>query len=345
MPKQYNKLLFKFATAVHSVYLDAPLPDFPVTFPEGESGYVKRLQRLLRKAERHGNRNVTLQLRDGLRVALRNLCGQLTVLSEQIDQVSKCQPVPSLRDIYQDLIALEQEFTEVEFRRATLSISVFTRPITLDGVSLGRFEIQLDCHHVQRWAAPYRVISRDGRTSASNSDVSHPHVLDERLCEGEGEPVIRSALKQGRLLDFFQVVENVLQTYNDESAYVRLENWDELICDDCGEVTPKSEMAGCSSCERQICEECYDACEECLNALCANCGGRCKTCECLTCDHCLETCPSCKESHCKSCLSERSVCEACENKTDEESDNPEPEQTDPQVEIQSHSMGKAAVLS
>ena len=53
------------------------------------------------------------------------------------------QRLPTQRELFQEIIALEGEFDEVRLdRKGTLS--VVTEPIILDGFDLGRFEIALD---------------------------------------------------------------------------------------------------------------------------------------------------------------------------------------------------------
>src|SRR5690606_20967014 len=102
-------------------------------------------------------------------------------------------------------------------------LSVTTEPITLEGVYLGPFRIELDVDDLAAGeCADYRVIALEPNPAASNCDVTHPHIQDEQLCEGEGRPLIRRALGEGRILDFFEFVASVLRAYNPESPYVSL---------------------------------------------------------------------------------------------------------------------------
>ena len=66
--------------------------------------------------------------------------------------------------------------------------------------------------------------------AAGDEEVTHLHVHDRTLCEEDGRVPIRSALRQGRLCDFFLLVQQVLQTDNAGSAFVRLEDWDSKSC-------------------------------------------------------------------------------------------------------------------
>ncbi len=42
-----------------------------------------------------------------------------------------------------------------------------------------------------------------------------------------------AALTEGRLLDFFMIVRQVLQTYSPDSPYVSLDDWYGRQCSDC----------------------------------------------------------------------------------------------------------------
>jgi hypothetical protein len=43
----------------------------------------------------------------------------------------------------------------------------------------------------------YRVIAKDAHPAESRENVTHPHVMDEVLCEGDGKHGIRRALSEG----------------------------------------------------------------------------------------------------------------------------------------------------
>ena len=114
-------------------------------------------------------------------------------------------------------------------------LSVVTEPIVLAGVYLGPFEIRLQWARPTRGDMPaYRVIAKDPHPAEGRDNVTHPHVMDEILCEGEGRHAVRQALKQGRLLDFFTLVAGILRTYNPESPFVELVLWHGGSCSDCG---------------------------------------------------------------------------------------------------------------
>src|SRR5690606_18801456 len=102
-----------------------------------------------------------------------------------------------------------------------------------------------------------------------------PHVQDEGLCEGEGRQTLRSALEQGRLFEFFLVVERILNTYNAGSAYVSLDEWNGVSCDDCGRTTNEDDSVSCQECGTCSCDDCYRYCESCSESFCAGCAVLC----------------------------------------------------------------------
>ena len=124
-------------------------------------------------------------------------------------------------------MALKGEFTNLDIDIKAHEVAVTTDKITLEDVLLGEFEIRLKWDCIGRVQKPYRVIARDPHPAAKNEDVTHPHVQDEHLCEGEGQTAIAAAIAEGRLYDFFLLVSQVLHTYGRGSAYVALDRWHE----------------------------------------------------------------------------------------------------------------------
>ena len=119
----------------------------------------------------------------------------------------------SVSAIYLDLRALESEFEEVEIDLKTHELVVTTDAIELDGVLLGEFQIRLTWTDIGDSSPPYRVVALDPHPSARRDDVTHPHVQDEQLCEGEGRTAIAAALADSRFHDFFLLVNRLLHTY------------------------------------------------------------------------------------------------------------------------------------
>ena len=168
----------------------------------------------------------------------------------------------SASDIYRDILALDDEFEEVEIDLDEHELSVTTDRIVLEDIDLGPFEIRLDWQRLGASSA-YRVVALDPNPAARSDDVTHPHVQDEQLCEGEGRAAIRAALAEGRLYDFFLLVSQLLHTYGRGSAYVELDDWDGVPCDDCGGSVDEDDRYYCQRCGATLCGSCSVTCQGC----------------------------------------------------------------------------------
>jgi hypothetical protein len=273
----------------------------------------------------------------GWQVAARDVQDRLATrihrLQSALQQIVcelKASPAPfvaSQREIFEDLIALETEFNALDVDLKEKQISVITSPITLEDVYLGSFQIILNWSYLGG-PRPYRVVPTDTDSGAqSRSETPHPHVDGDSLCEGEAKFPIRQALKQGRLFDFFTIVRQTLQTYNSDSAYVQLSDWNGTRCSDCDYVVEEEDRYGCGRCGTSICSEC-----------CRRCNG----CDCYLCAQCVENCSDCNESYCKGCLSpcrkcDTHFCQEC--LTDDQCNDCQPEDDSEQPALETSQAG------
>ena len=243
-------------------------------------------------------------------------------------------------ELFRDLLALSQEFAKVKFDAKANRLSVITEDITLDDFRLGAFNIVLHLETLSTSAsrrAYYEVIAVDANRASANDDVTHPHVQEDRLCEGDAQPTIKLALQQGRLFDFFQIVEQTLGTYNAASAYVTLQEWNGFQCGRCGYSADPDETRDCYGCDVTICDGCTYRCSDCEESFCGNCDQACGGCTESVCKSCSVACSDCDEQFCSDCLTEDQRCTSCEKKTKEESDEGASE-----TPVHSHSVGEAS---
>jgi hypothetical protein len=177
---------------------------------------------------------------------------------------------PKLSALVSELDALEQEFGNTEFDTSDNTIYVITDSITLEDIYLGPFKIQLELNKLSELYqnVPYHVIALEPNPAATDDNVTHPHVSNEILCEGDGCVAIRAALEEGRICDFFTMVRSILNTYNPDSPYVALHDWDGEPCYECGYVMGSDSSYYCSFCERDFCEECATYCRSCDETVC-----------------------------------------------------------------------------
>ncbi|MEQ8208773.1 MAG: hypothetical protein RH917_02995 [Lacipirellulaceae bacterium] len=234
------------------------------------------------------------------------------------DELQPTRPAEHLtaRTAIGELVGLTEEFASVAVDLRRQTISVKTVPIELEEVALGPFEIILDWERLGTNGLSYHVVASQPNPAATDSEVTHPHVSSETLCEGEGQGVINAALKEGRLFDFFLLVQQVLLSYNPDSAYVALDEWQGMRCFDCGGIAAPDDRCDCSACETALCYDCARCCCDCEELQCYECMDSCWACEINCCRHCLRSCEDCEQSFCTSCV-EEGTCDACREAKEE----------------------------
>jgi hypothetical protein len=311
-----NKQLMRLAVALHARLARRP-GDRLIELPVQSWQRCAEIVRQIRRAELRGWQLAGQHLRTNLRHTIPRVETALDAIVSQLPRITTSETLASIGDIYRDLVAIENEFDDVDYHLRDRWLSATTEPIELAGVALGPFEIRLEWTRTGDEPA-YRVIAKDPHPAKSNSSVTHPHVMDERLCEGDGRSTIHQALAQGRLLDFFMLVAGGLRTYNPESPFVALEIWGGATCSDCGAVVDEDEWAACQRCEETICSGCEVACSGCDGCWCSQCVTSCRACDENYCRGCLQSCKACRASVCRGCLDDDERCFNCHEKERQE---------------------------
>src|SRR5262245_47546709 len=200
---------------------------------------------------------------------LKELGIRLADLIQELQDFRQPQTLSKPSELYGDLAALQQESFDVQVNLREHQLSVTTEPVVLEGIDLGRFEICLDWRLLKA-DEPYRVVALDANPAASNSSVTHPHVNGAILCEGDGRASVRRALAEGRLFDFFTMVDRILQTYSVGRAHVELDRWQGKRCEDCsGFIDEEDDYYQCPRCERDVCCDCSSSCSNCDQMFCS----------------------------------------------------------------------------
>ncbi len=314
---------FRIAALLQDRLASQPCELLGTSLPTTDWLRLLQLRRQLAHADARGWDAPRRQILRRIHVTLDDLQQRLQSYQSRAVAERTLRPVP-LADVVRDLEALEEEFPSVELTFRPDRITVETEPVELGGHDLGPFRIVLDLADLQE-AYPYQVIAVDPRPSGINPDVPHPHVSGVRLCEGEGRQALRHALRTGRLLDFFVLVRQVLNTYNDASAYVRLDEWEGIACHDCG-VSVESDMAyGCTACGGNLCGDCALSCRTCDESFCGGCLTDCQECDESFCRSCVRSCADCDRRCCRECLDEEERCDECRKLAATEDDESEVE--------------------
>ncbi len=252
---------------------------------------------------------------------LRSTTRDMQTLEHQLTTDS-CPPIPPLRDLLGELDQIESEFGGWIYDHLAKELSTTTEPISLEGIALGPFKIRLRLgqtitHLLGRlcW-----VQALEPNPATGNSEVTHPHVSGEAVCVGDAGPDLIRALRSGRVCDFFLLIRGVLENYNPNSPYVRLDEWSGEPCSDCGQSTHEDNRSSCEACDRSVCDECISSCPHCDKTICFGCVTQCRSCEQTSCAQCLAPCASCGDQVCADCL-DNDLCPTClENQHDDDDD-------------------------
>jgi hypothetical protein len=287
----------------------------------------------------HGSRQMALALSRDWLAASEECCTSIARHLGQIPySVSKLESlmdrrhkeVPSLGTILAELKAIQEEFDDVAFNVEEGALSAITEPITLEDTYLGPFRIALYPDRLKEMFCkiPYYIIAVEPHPSAKDEAITHPHVSNEVLCEGDGAAAIRAALEDGRLCDFFVMVRGILNTYNPDSPYISLADWDGVACYDCGYIMDDESVYYCSHCDTAVCDQCSRVCTDCGEIVCSNCASHCEICDRSLCPKCAKNkCSECESICCESCLTE-GLCPDCHKEMEKENEEEQIETMD-----------------
>jgi hypothetical protein len=324
--KRTNPEMVEAAMLLHEQLLGNALRRESVYLPNYGWDCIQKLQRQIQMARARGWHAALKRLHEDLSEALSDFRRQLDMPIQQLQTTSRFpRRKATATDIYCDLLALEQEFEDYRLDVDEKKLSITTDIIELEETYLGPFQIRLEWSQVGESHAEYRVIALDPHPARKNEAVTHPHVQDECLCEGEGRAAIAAALVEGRLYDFFLLISQILHTYGRGSAYVELENWYGDPCTDCGDCVDPEDRYCCQSCDSVLCASCAYSCEGCHETYCSECIGTCSDCDSKTCNSCLNDCKECARSVCGGCRETSGLCTCCHEKQEKEDENDETE--------------------
>jgi hypothetical protein len=292
-----------------------------IRLPTHEWEESVKLVRRLELAQCRGWKSASDILLADLEYSLRRLRTECDVCLVNLPRSAAAAKLVSAGEIAQDILALDGEFDGLAINLEENLLQVVTDRIVLEDTVLGSFRIELRWELIGKHR-PYEVIAESPYTPENDQEVTHPHVRDNLLCEGEGAAPIRRALAEGRLLDFFTLVRQVLGTYNSGSAYVELSRWNGVACKDCGYVMSDDGYGTCDRCEDPLCSECSVGCSRCDRCVCNGCSTSCEACGRTLCESCLEATDNSGRLLCPSCL-EETLEEPDEDASSQEDDSAE----------------------
>jgi hypothetical protein len=251
--------------------------------------------------------------------------------------------VPSIEDLISEITAIKNSFSSLEYRDGKLIITSDT--VILQDTNFGKFKIKIDLEWLKEKPDKFLTIDAISPNFSSEGEYVHPHIDDHTLCCGEGYDILMDAARQGRIEDLFKLVLATINTYNEGSAYCKLDDWEGKSCSFCGDRYDYDDGFHCTKCDRNLCDCCtihcqsceeyfcedhiskscdscngyfccyctennMDSCNKCGSSICENCKiTRCSKCEEHFCDECISECEVCSSNVCRKCLD---FCEECE---------------------------------
>jgi hypothetical protein len=307
-----NKTALRAAVLLHERVAGSKGQPQLISLPDYSWNHVRQLRRQIALACQRGWHGAVKRLSEELVYVMQNCRRDLDSALYALQDSLPERPLSSASNVYRDILALEDEFEQVDIELGKHELSVTTDRIVLEDLDLGEFQIRLDWHRLDSSSA-YRIVALDPHPAAKNEGVTHPHVQDERLCEGEGHPAIRAALAECRVFDFFLLVSQILHTYARGSAYIELDDWSGVSCSDCGATMNRDDSYCCQRCGSELCEDCRQVCTGCDEPYCSGCLSQCAACGHEYCSSCLATCPACRKRFCEDCR-EEGLCQPCHEK-------------------------------
>ena len=335
----YHKPFLRAASVICQELTGAAGARRALSLPAAQWRNLVELAHSIKLARSRGWLHATRRRQEQLLAEMSYLQQSFTWLMDQLREAIPEKIVPAAGDVYRDLVSLEEQFTDVQCDLEDHVVAVTTEPVVLDGIDLGRFQIRLDWQELEQ-SQPYKVVALDPHPAESNASVTHPHVSEEILCEGDGRQALRAALAGGRLLDFFTIVDRLLCTYAPGRAYVELDHWDGLACRDCGSIVSAEDRWCCDRCEEVICADCSSSCPHCDRTCCSGCSSSCPLCDESSCASCLERCVICRCMVCPDCLSiDPNQCVQCHEELHEERHQDRRQSADEEPEPAVHPAG------
>jgi len=196
-------------------------------------------------------------------------------------------------------------------------LSCVTKRVTLEDRDLGRYEIFFYPEKIYDLSASsshsyIRVDSIDGTYCTRDEEICHPHVRSGEICLGSNVINCKMAIRESDIIGPFDIINNILHTYNANSPFASLESWDDeqITCEVCGHQIYDEEYTNCTNgCHSYLCDDCCGYCESCREYYCYNCLRECVNCQTYSCSDCLHSCFGCDETNiCENCIE---ACECC----------------------------------
>ncbi len=265
-----------------------------------------------------------------LKMRMNCLANDIGYRAEKIEPnviriISGLRDYPTQLDLIEDLKAVEKEFGGLHYDQDNDEMVVISEDIIFSDVNLGSFKIRIPIN----LGSNVTIVACTPNYPVANEETTHPHVQSDEICLGRGSDQFYDAMQQGRILDAFTILNSILVTYNPDSAYIKIENWnrnpdDYAECNDCGDEISIEETTSCHKCSSSYCRDCVFECGGCQEYYCSYCSSsKCSICKGKhLCNDCACQCEICQKTFCDKCMNdpndhEELNCANCQKDLDE----------------------------
>lgn len=216
--------------------------------------------------------------------------------------------VPRLSQIEAELNSVHKIYDNISFENNN-SICVIIGPFIIRDINFGKFKIYFPmcnflspCYSV----SAIRAKAINPNRAIHDERIIHPHISERNICLGDGQDAVYTALQEFRLVDALDVINSVLNTYNERDPYAKIEYWSGQLCKSCDALLePDYDLIPCPKCGIKYCKSCIIKCCDALpEPVCYNCVNKnfkCRRCGSIRCGECVEVCERCKRTFCKCC--------------------------------------------
>ena len=188
----------------------------------------------------------------GYLLGLRGRYRELWIQFRELRRQNHDPMIASLRTLFEEVETITKNPLEVRW---------VLPDVQLEGVWIGDLEVRLNLERFR-----VRVFNLSADTEIRGG-YQHPHVSsDGEICWNGHDLDAETFHRAGDFLALRDLIDNLLHTYNPSSPFIKLEDWENGLgeeCYECGERRPEEDMAYAESIQGWLCPECRYYCEEC----------------------------------------------------------------------------------
>ncbi len=274
---------------------------------------VSLMEKVANKGWRRAEEKISIRMANSVAACTNLQCDISRAVAKAREYIS----IPDPMAIAEELVAIRKNFNDFSYDKKSGEISITTDTITLEGVGLGEFKIHLLINGIggRNYKEHLRIEALDPNPANGAEDVTHPHLIKETLCAGNGSEALSDRLSECNLQDFLDIVTSILNTYNSGSAFVKLDAWYGIQCSECGESTREDDLTACHYDGDMYCSSCISRCRYCNRYAGNDHSSFCRICNQTSCSGCSYSCEECGETMCRGCCFTCSSCGETSNST------------------------------